>query len=180
MLPSFHEFRHVKDWIQRLWKSNENKSHQLVTRTWVKIIRKRLTWRTASLLFVIFFCTGFSWDSLSRHIVHVYLKMISFSSVKAGYPLKQQIRVLLLATFYNVHFPASTEGQLMTASFLLLMYLLRVCMLLFSTLKQLLILFWVFGIIANSPRMRSSQADCHFSALCQHFLDGDRIVLTTT
>lgn len=53
-------------------------------------------------------------------------------------------------------------------------------MLLFNALKQLLMHFWVASITANSPRLRSSQADCYFSGPCQYFVDDDSIIQITT
>lgn len=132
--------------------------------------------------FFIIFHKGYSWGGLSRHIVWVDLKMISFVFLKAGYSLRHQIKATSAFSHILQHVFSCFQRRTADDNFILhlLMYLLTVYMLLFSTLKQLLMHFWVVGITANSLRMRSSQADCHVSGLCQHFLDGDRIVLTTT
>lgn len=133
-------------------------------------------------LFFIIFHKGYFWGSLNRHIVRVDLKLISFGFLKAGYLLRQPIKEssalspILKHAFSCFHRGTANDNFILH----LLMYLLTVYTLLFSTLKQLLMHFWVAGITANSPRLRSSQADCHFSGPCHYFLDDDWTVLTTT
>lgn len=125
--------------------------------------------------FFIIFHKGYFWGSLN-------LKMTSFGFLNAGYSLRQQIKESSATSYILKHAFSCFHRRTADDNFILhlLVHLLTVYTLLFSTLKQQLMHFWVAGTSANSPRLRSSQADCHFSGLCQYFVDGDRIVQTTT
>lgn len=90
--------------------------------------------------------------------------MISFGFLNAEHSLRQQIKEssatshILKHTFSCFHRRTADDNFILH----LLVYLLTVYMLLFSTLKQLLMHFWVAGITANSLRLRNQPSSLSF------------------